>query len=366
MGLTTVENENSERAEEALPSTTTSKNTLLVMNLGSPSSTSVPDVRSYLQEFLMDPLVIDIPAVPRALLVYTVISLFRSRRSAKAYKKVWDSERGSPLLYHSEDFTHGVKEILGDGYHVELGMRYAEPRVEDALKKLVASNSEKITIALMYPHYALSSTETAEQKCEEILDALNFQGERVYIKDFFAAPEFIDALSKRATEHLPEVLGPNDRVLMSFHGIPERHLSKLPSYEEDYCLTAGGRCCDQITEHNSSCYRAQCFETARLLAADLGLTDEQYFVSFQSRLGRTPWIKPYTDLVLEEWAKEGIENVYVMCPAFVADCLETLEEIEMEAKEEFIEHGGKSLELIPCLNAHKSWLQNFVSMMEKN
>lgn len=313
----------------------------------------------------MDPLVIDVPKVPRALLVYSVISIFRSRKSSEAYKKVWDDKRGSPLLYHSEDFTEGVQKLLGEDYHVELGMRYAEPRVEDAIKKLVATNPKKITMALMYPHYALSSTETAERKCNEILNKIGFRGERVFIKDFFAAPEFIDALAKSATDFLPEVLGPKDRVLMSFHGIPERHLSKLPSYKEGHCLSADGRCCDQLTEHNKNCYRAQCYETARLLAKELGLTDQQYLVSFQSRLGRTPWIKPYTDLVLEDWGKKGIENVYVMCPAFVADCLETLEEIEMEAEEEFVEAGGKSLALIPCLNSRPDWVENFVEMKNR-
>lgn len=340
-----------------------SKNAVLICNLGSPASTKVADVRAYLQEFLMDPYVIDIPLIPRALLVYTVISWVRAKKSVHAYSEIWDSKRGSPLLFHSIDFVKGLREALGDEYHVELGMRYAQPSIASGLKKLTSQNPVSLTIALMYPHYALSSTETAFQECERVLKELNYQGKVKYVKDFYAAPEFIEAFKVRAKEMLPAELPKDSKVLMSFHGIPERHLSKLPDYEESSCLTEGRQCCDAISEKNKNCYRAQCYVTARLLADSLGLSKDQYFVSFQSRLGRTPWITPYTDHVLHEWAKDGVKDVFVMCPAFVTDCLETLEEIEMREAESFIEAGGRSLKLIPCPNSHPEWVKSFSTMV---
>ena len=342
------------------------KKALLVCNLGSPQSTKVSDVRSYLQEFLMDPYVIDIPKIPRALLVYTVISFVRAKKSAHAYGEIWDKERGSPLIFHSIDFVKGLRATLGEGYHVELGMRYAQPSIESGIKKLISQKPESLTIALMYPHYALSSTETAFQECERVIKQLGFTGKVKYIRDFYAAPVFIDAFASRAEAVLPKELPSDSRVLMSFHGIPERHLSKLPDYEPSACLTEGGKCCDQLTEKNKNCYRAQCFVTARLLAEKLQLSEEQYYVAFQSRLGRTPWISPYTDHVLEEWAKEGVKHVYVLCPAFVTDCLETLEEIEMREAESFVEAGGESLKLIPCPNASEKWIQGFSEMVRSS
>ncbi len=341
------------------------KKALLISNLGSPLSTKVSDVRSYLQEFLMDPYVIDVPIVPRALLVYTVISWVRAKKSAEAYASIWDQSRGSPLLYHTMDFVDGLREILGDSYHVEAGMRYAKPSIESALKKLIAQKPESLTIALMYPHYALSSTETAKQECLRVLKILGYQGPVKFVKDFFDAPEFIEAFRLRATELLPKELPFDSRVLMSFHGIPERHLSKLPDYKVGACLTEGRSCCEKFCDANKNCYRAQCFVTAKLLAQALNLNEDQYFVSFQSRLGRTPWITPYTDQVLTEWARKGVKDVYVMCPAFVTDCLETLEEIQEREAENFVKEGGRSLTLIPCPNAHPQWIHGFSKMLDK-
>lgn len=336
---------------------------LLIVNLGSPKSTRISDVRRYLQEFLMDPLVLDIPIFWRLLLVYGPISLLRARKSAEAYASIWDKNRGSPLLYHTEDFVKGLRALLGSGVRVEMGMRYASPSLESSIQKILGDeHPQKLTIALMYPQYALSSTETALQQCERILKKFAFKGELRYIRDFYSRPEFIESFAQRAREVLPSNLEEDTRVVMSFHGIPERHIHKLPSYDASVCLSQNGKCCDVLTEQNKNCYRAQCFASARLLAKNLGLATSQYRVTFQSRLGRTPWIKPYTDYVLKDLAKEGIKKVYVMCPAFVTDCLETLEEIQKREAEAFREYGGDELTLVPCLNAHPKWIENFANL----
>jgi len=339
---------------------------LLIVNLGSPISARTGDVRSYLQEFLMDPLVLDIPSFWRRLLVYGPISLLRAKKSAHAYETVWDRERGSPLVFNTEDFVSRLQNLLGSGVRVAMGMRYSKPSLENSIRELLGNeHPHKLCIALMYPQYALSSTETAFLECERVLKKLNFSGRVQYLKDFHSEKEFIEAYAHRAKAVLPSEIEKDSLVLMSFHGIPERHISKLPSYRASACLTEGGSCCDLLDENNRNCYRAQCFSTARLIASELGLSNSQYRVSFQSRLGRTPWIKPYTDFVLKDLAEEGIKNVYVMCPAFVTDCLETLEEIQIREAEAFKSYGGESLKLVPCPNADPKWVELFASMYRR-
>lgn len=340
-----------------------SSDALLIVNLGSPDSPSTSDVRKYLQEFLMDPYVIDIPKFWRSLLVYGPISIFRAKKSADAYKHIWDDKRGSPLIYHTIDFVRGLKALLNSNLKIEMAMRYANPSIENSLKKLLTSSStKKLCIALMYPQFALSSTETARVECERVLKDLNFKGEVKYLQDFHSEPEFIEAFSHSAKKILPSSYDDKTLVLMSFHGIPERHIKKLDSYNSDFCLSSNGHCCDQLNENNKNCYRAQCYSTARLLAKSIGLASNQYRVSFQSRLGRTPWIKPYTDFVLKDLAAEGFKTIYVMCPAFVTDCLETLEEIQIRESEAFKSYGGEALHLIPCPNASKEWIEAFKNM----
>jgi protoporphyrin/coproporphyrin ferrochelatase len=338
------------------------KEALVIINLGSPLSTRTSDVRAYLQEFLMDPYVLDIPKIWRALLVYGPISLSRAKKSAEAYATVWDSQRGSPLIYQTEDFVSLLQNNLGSSIEVAMAMRYAQPSIEAVLDKVLANNPDRITLAIMYPQFAMSSTQTALIEVKRVLETRQYTGEICSIGDFYDEPEFIEAFKLQGLKHLPPSFDEKTYVLMSFHGIPERHLSRLKSFEASSCLLENGTCCDRLSEKNKNCYRAQCYQTARLLAGELGLKPEQYGVSFQSRLGRTPWIKPYTDFVLKDLAAKGVQHVYVFCPSFVTDCLETLEEIQEREAESFREAGGSSLTLVPCLNAEPEWVELFAKM----
>lgn len=323
---------------------------LLLINLGTPDSPTAPDVRRYLDEFLMDPYVIDINPVARFLLVKGIILNTRPKKSAAAYQKIW-TPRGSPLLYHSEDLVQKLRALL-PGTRVELGMRYGQPSLEFALQKLHAQGVKSLSVLPLYPQYSLAATESSVQKVKDLLP--NFSFTQVdFIPDFFAHPAFIGAFADIARESLEDFA--YDYLLMSFHGVPERHVKKTdPSGQ--HCL-AKANCCDEVREVNRQCYRAQCFATARALAKNLELKANHWSVSFQSRLGRTPWIQPFTDEVLPRLAAQGVKRVAVMCPAFTADCLETLEEIQIRAREDFIRDGGEDLRLVPSLNSHDRWVQ---------
>jgi len=335
---------------------------LVIFNLGSPKSPAPKHVRSYLHQFLMDPYVIDLPWIARAGLVFGVITWFRPRKSGHAYANIWDAERGSPLIYNTEEFVQKLQEKLGNAVDVSMGMRYAQPSVQSVLEKIVSKNPSKITLCAMYPQYALSSSETVYKECARVLKKLNYKGEVLTLKPFHSEPEFIHAFTEQGRRNLPEKIDDKTYVLMSFHGIPERHLEKLPTHHPQHCLSPRGNCCDELTSENRDCYRAQSFSTARLLAKKLGLKQAQYSVSFQSRLGRTPWIRPYTDFVLKDLAERGYKKVFVFCPSFVTDCLETLEEIQIREAETFKAHGGEELKLVPCLNSEDAWVEGFAQM----
>jgi ferrochelatase len=325
---------------------------VLLVNLGTPDSPRVADVRRYLREFLGDPRVIDIPAALRWLLLYGVILPFRPRRSAAAYACIW-REEGSPLLLHSRAFAAALAEKLGDEFAVELGMRYGAPAIADALARLESRGVTHIVALPLFPQYASSSSGSALQRILECV------AERWNVPDietlgpFYDEPGFIEALADLAKPQLDDF--EPDHVVMSFHGLPERQVRKSDTSGR-HCL-AGEDCCDRISDTNRFCYRAHCFATARLLAAALGLPDAGYSVAFQSRLGRTPWIRPYTDLLLPELAKRGVRRVAFLCPSFVADCLETLEEIGIRGREQWRELGGSDLLLVPCLNADPAWVE---------
>ena len=335
---------------------------LLILNLGSPKSPAPKHVRSYLHQFLMDPYVIDLPWVARAGLVYGVITWTRPRKSGHAYANIWDAERGSPLVYHTQDFVSKLQKLVGRDVEVSMAMRYAQPSLQKVLTEVVAKNPERITLCSMYPQYALSSNETMLQECRRVLKKLKYRGEVRWLKPFHSEEEFVSAFVKRGRDTLPEKLDEQSYVLMSFHGIPERHIEKLPTHTKGSCLTRRGNCCDELTDKNRDCYRAQAFATARLLAKSLGIKQAQYSVSFQSRLGSTPWIKPYSDFVLKDLAERGFKKVYVFCPSFVTDCLETLEEIQIREAEAFRAHGGEELIQVPCPNSEDVWVEGFSKM----
>ncbi|MFL5349163.1 MAG: ferrochelatase [Hyalangium sp.] len=338
----------------------TPKKGLLLVNLGTPDAPRSGPVRRYLREFLSDPRVLDIHPVGRWLLLNLFILPTRPAKSAEAYRKVWMKE-GSPLLVYSRQLEAAVAQRFQGEYEVELAMRYGNPSLPDAVKALRSRGVKEFIVLPLYPQEATSSTSSTLARAYEVLtDAWDVSPVRV-VPAFHDHPGFLDAFAQVARPVIAEARA--DHVLFSYHGLPERHMRKSdPSGQ--HCLASAG-CCEVLTDVNRHCYRAQCFATTRGLAERLGLSKEGYTVSFQSRLGRTPWIKPYTDLVLPELAKKGVKRLAVMCPAFVADCLETLEEVGLRANEQFLECGGESLTLVPSLNAHPAWVEAVVRLVRE-
>lgn len=326
---------------------------LLLLNLGTPSEPTTAAVRRYLREFLSDPRVLDIHPVGRALLLYLIILPTRPAKSAHAYRQIWDRERGSPLLWHSKALAAGVQERLGVNWRVVLGMRYGQPSIAEALDAL--TGCERIVVLPLFPQHAASSTSTAVARVMELSGTKWDVPALEVVPAFFAEPTFLDAWVEVAAPALQAASA--DHVLFSFHGLPERHIRKSGDQQ---CL-AQASCCDRTLP---TCYRSQCFATARGLAERLKIT--QYTVCFQSRLGRTPWITPHTDVVIDELAASGVKRLAVMCPAFVADCLETLEEIGIRARQQFKAAGGEELVLVPSLNATPAWIDAVCAIAQRH
>lgn len=325
---------------------------VLLVNLGTPDAPRPREVRRYLREFLSDPRVLDVPAPVRWLLLNLVILPFRPRRSAAQYATVWTSE-GSPLLVHGRALRDAVQRALGPGYVVELGMRYGNPALQPALERLVAADVREIVVLPLFPQYASSSGGSAAARVFELAAGMwNVPPIRA-LGDFHADPGFVEAFAEVARPALAAFRP--DFVLLSYHGLPERHVRKSdPS--GGHCL-ASPSCCDAVAPVNRYCYRAQCFATTRLLAAALDLAPDRHATTFQSRLGRDPWIRPYTDEELPALAARGVKRLAVLCPAFVADCLETVEEIGVRAREQWTAVGGEDLVLVPSLNATPRWVE---------
>ncbi|MCB9916037.1 MAG: ferrochelatase [Planctomycetes bacterium] len=330
---------------------------VLLTNLGTPDAPRTAEVRRYLREFLSDARVLDMPALGRFALVNGIIAPFRASRSAAAYREVWGPD-GSPLLAHSLALRDRLRERLA-GVPVALGMRYGTPSLASALDELVAAGCERIVCAPLYPQYASSTTGSS-------LDALYRLAARPWntpyleaLPPFYDDARYLEAVAAVARPVLDE-LAP-DHVLFSFHGLPERHVQKSDPTGA-HCL-ASADCCARIVDANRNCYRAQCFATAAGLVAALGLDASATTVAFQSRLGRTPWLRPYTDETVRALAAAGTRRLAVLCPAFTADCLETLEEIGIRAREDFVAAGGEALRLVPSLNAHPAWVEALAGML---
>lgn len=334
------------------------KTGVLLVNLGTPDSPEVSAVRRYLAEFLSDPRVIDINPLARWLLLNLVILRFRPAKSAEAYRTIW-TDRGSPLLFHGLDLLESVRARLGE-LEIELAMRYGNPSIRSGLAGLKAKGCDALVVFPLYPHYAASSTGSTIEKVYEEVKGLWNTPYLTMMPPFYDDAGFIGAFAEVGRAVMAE-LQP-DHVLFSYHGLPERHMKKSDESGGRHCLVSPG-CCDEIVPANRNCYRAQCFATTRALVAALGLEPGQYSVAFQSRLGRDPWIKPYTDEVLVELPKRGVKRLAVFCPAFVADCLETIEEIGIRAKESFLEAGGEELRLVPSLNASPRWADAVAEML---
>jgi len=331
---------------------------LLLVNLGSPASTSVADVRRYLNQFLMDPYVIDLPWPVRRLLV-SLILIKRPEQSAHAYASIWWDE-GSPLVVLSRRLQQAMTSQWRHG-PVELAMRYGEPSIETTLLRLVAAGNKRITLAPLYPQFADSTTTTVIEEAKRVVREKKLDLQLSVLQPFYDQPEYLDALVATAKPYLQQDY---DHLLLSFHGLPERHLTKIDPTGH-HCFK-GENCCQNASpEVLMTCYRAQCLRTASEFAKRMGLPDGKWSVSFQSRLGRAKWIEPYTEVRLEELAKSGVKKLLVMCPAFVADCIETLEEIGDRGKEQFREAGGEELVLVPCLNDDPRWAQALSVLCER-
>ncbi|MBX0292806.1 ferrochelatase [Hymenobacter sp. HSC-4F20] len=348
-----------------MPSTPTSSKGrigVLLVNLGTPDSPQTGDVRRYLNEFLTDARVIDMPAAVRYPLFRGLIVPLRAPKSAKVYQQLW-TERGSPLLYHGLDLQKLVQEQLGKDYLVAFGMRYQKPSIESALQELRDAAVDRIIVLPLFPQYAAASTGSVQEKVMELVSKWWVVPSISFISTFVDDPGFINSF---ATLGKAEMAQRNyDHVVFSYHGIPERHV--LKGSHKGYCKL--GNCCNSYNKNNRYCYRAQCFETSRQLAKALGLAPEQYTTSFQSRLQsrlRDPWLQPYTDEVLKEMPAKGIKNVLAFSPAFVADCLETTIEVGEEFKEMFEEAGGSHWQLVPSLNSRPEWVQAVTEMIRRN
>lgn len=321
---------------------------VLLLNLGSPASTAVADVRAYLKEFLLDERVIDAPAPIRNLVVRGMILPFRPKKSAEAYEEVW-TEEGSPLIVTSR--RQQALLAADRDFTIELAMRYGSPSTPEAIRSLSERGVTQLLIIPLYPQYAMSSYETAVVHAMDALRKYAPQIRPSIVQPFYNDPDYIDALVQSAAPYLEKNF---DRLLFSFHGIPERHLRKSDC-SHSHCLSRPD-CCEIAHPAHATCYRHQCFTTAHAFAERAGLERSQYEISFQSRLGRDPWLKPYTDYRLEELPKEGVKKLLVISPAFVSDCLETLEEISMQGRDSFLQAGGEFFEQIPCLNDHPAWI----------
>lgn len=331
------------------------KRAVLLVNLGSPDSPSVSDVRRYLREFLMDGRVLDAPWPIRFCVVNFAILPTRPKASAHAYSTVWTAE-GSPLVVTSRHVQAALQRRLN--IPVELAMRYQNPSIDSAVAKLASQNIQEVLLIPLFPHYAMSSFETAVERVKESV-AQQMPSAKLHVQPpYYDFPDYIDALVASARDLLSQ---PYDHLLFSFHGLPERHMRKADT-TGCHCLKVPN-CCEVPSPAHATCYRAQCFKTVKDFVAKAGVPKEKYSVAFQSRLGRDPWLKPYTDYEVERFAKAGIKRMLVICPAFVSDCLETLEEIGMRARDSFTEAGGEQLTLIPCLNEHPAWLQALQTMV---
>jgi protoporphyrin/coproporphyrin ferrochelatase len=329
---------------------TPKKRGILLMNLGSPDSTEVSDVKKYLNQFLMDERVIDKPYILRALLVQGIIVPFRAPKSAEAYKSIWTKD-GSPLIVLSKQLRDELQKEMEEP--VEITMRYGNPTPQAAFDKLLerAPDLDEVVAVPLYPHYAMSSFETAVEYAKEIHRKKKYRFKLRFLDPYYNDPDYINALAERMR---PYVAQEYDHILFSYHGVPARHIRKS-DITGNHCLQTAD-CCSTPSPAHAFCYRHQSFETTRLVTEKLGIPKNKYSISFQSRLGKG-WLEPFTDIRLEQMPKEGIKNLLIICPAFVSDCLETLEEIEERGRETFMQAGGAGYTMIPCLNTHPLWVK---------
>ena len=332
--------------------TTNAKTGVLLVNLGTPDSTSTPDVRKYLREFLMDGRVIDIPFPQRFALVNGIIAPFRAPKSAEEYRKLWNDEKGSPLKYYGLEVAEKLQEQLGESFVVRLAMRYQQPAVKQVLEEMQSCGLSELIVISLFPQYASATTGSVAQRVMEVVKDWQVIPSMRFINRFVQEPDYIKLLADVARPYVEKEQW--DHYLFSYHGVPERQIYKASC--QNYCQI-NEACCSTYGAENLYCYRAQCFYNSRQLAKALGLAENQYTTCFQSRLGKDPWIQPYADELLKKLPSEGKKKVLAFSPAFVADCLETTVEVGEAFKEEFLEAGGEKWELVPSLNNHPDWIR---------
>lgn len=323
---------------------------VLLVNLGSPDSTDPKDVKKYLDEFLMDERVIDVPYWARTLLVRGIILNTRPKKSAEAYERIW-WEEGSPLIVLSERLQEKIDALTS--VPISLAMRYGKPSIKTGLQELHDKGVNEVLIFPLYPQFAMATTETILVLAEELRKEHFPQMQFTSVPAFYNHEDYIRVLGNSISESLKGV--EFDHLLFSYHGVPKRHIRKS-DITKSHCKIDGS-CCQTPSAAHQFCYRHQCYETTKLVAEYLGLEKGKFSVSFQSRLGFDPWLQPYTDRTIERKGLEGVKNLAIVTPAFVSDCLETLEEIAMEGKEIFEEAGGEEFTVVPCLNDREDWVK---------
>ncbi|MEX1000965.1 MAG: ferrochelatase [Crocinitomicaceae bacterium] len=336
------------------------KTGVLLINLGTPDSPKVKDVRKYLTEFLNDPRVIDIRPLGRFFLVNGIIVPFRAPKSAKIYKELWEMWDGeSPLLTFGVDLKTKLQQKFSkENVTVELAMRYQNPSLNEVLDRMKKEHYEQLIILPLFPHYASASSGSAIEKTLRLIKEWQAIPAIKVIPQFYNDPGFIKTFAKRALEH---PIATYDHILFSYHGIPERQLDK--QHPELKCADCD--CHLKFRPEQPLCYRNTCYETTRLIAAELGLTEDQYTSCFQSRLGKTPWLRPYSDKIIEELVKKGVKKILAFSPAFIADCLETSVEISGEYQEIVEEFGGEKIQLVTSLNDHPEWIDTAERLIRK-
>jgi len=334
-----------------------SKKGILLVNLGTPDSPSNADVRKYLREFLMDERVIDINPIARTLLVKGIIAPTRGPKSAKLYRQIWDEKTGSPLLHYSKLQQQLLQQRLGDDYIVELAMRYQSPSIELALGRLKDALVNDIRVIPMFPQYASASTGSVYEKVMRLVKDWPTSPNISFINSFHDNELMIETFADNAKKYQPETY---DHILFSFHGLPQRQLIKS-DHTHSYCLKVND-CCKTLNDTNKFCYSAQSHHTAKLIAEKLNISEEKYTICFQSRLGSDPWVQPYTSEVVAKLAKEGKKRLLVFCPAFVADCLETVYEVTKEYGDEFKALGGEHVQLVESLNDSPIWIEGLAGL----
>lgn len=329
----------------------------LLVNLGSPKSTQLEDIKSYLDEFLMDGRVIDYPYWLRNLVVRGIILKTRPPKTQANYKRIWDN--GSPLIVYTENLCHKVSQNVA--FPIEMAMRYGEPSLKNGLRNLSDKGVNEVLIIPLFPQFAMATIESATARIDELAKEYFPSIKTTVLPPFYNQPEYIEVMAKNIKRQLKEI--EYDHLLFSYHGVPERHIRKS-DITNGHCKM-DGQCCQTPSEAHKYCYRHQCLETTRLITQKLNLKKETYSHSFQSRLGLIPWLKPYTAKHIPDLAKNGIEKLAIVSPAFVADCIETIDELGREAKELFIENGGKEFHLISCLNDRQDWANVLSKWMDE-